>query len=98
MKEQIPNKIYIIIGDFSRWDSHYKRVLRAFYNKEDAEKYVEKANRVLGAFSKYVQDANESTDKFEEDSIEYLLYLNIWSYHSEFEEFNKCSIEEIEIK
>lgn len=52
-------KIYIVKASFSSWDSYYERSIRAFYKIEDAEKYVEKANRVLGAMSSHIDKATE---------------------------------------
>lgn len=114
MKEQLPNKIHIIVGDFSSWDSHYTRNICAFYSREDAEKYIEKANRILKNFSKYVQDAFDRTKlEFEEDTSheamvmllkeyekteKYQYALSVWGAHSDFQEFNHCYIEEVEIK
>lgn len=48
------NTIYIVIGKFSSWDSYHERNLKSFKRKEDAEKYVDKANRVLTKFSSHI--------------------------------------------
>jgi hypothetical protein len=108
-----PDKIYIVIGSFSSWDSKYTRVFRAFYSKEDAEKYVVKADRVLGAMSKHIEEAfNRTNPDFDEDlsgdelskamddyeeTDEYNKALAIWGAHQNLEEFNRCSIEELKI-
>lgn len=110
----VKDKVYIAIGSFSSWDSHYIRVLRAFYKMEDAQQYSEKANRVLKAMSNHIAEAFKKTDlEFEEDldsneisraldeyekTDTYQKALSIWSAHQNLEEFNRCYIEELEIK
>jgi hypothetical protein len=106
--------IFIVEASFGRWEDAYTRVLKAFFTKEDAEQYVAKAERVIGAMAKHVAAANAKTRleyiknmPYEEYSAavdayvqtpEYQTALNIWCAHSEMENFNRCSIEEIEIK
>lgn len=50
-------KIYIIQASFSSYDSHYFRTIKAFFRREDAEKYIIKANRVLGEMSIHIDKA-----------------------------------------
>ena len=96
------NKVYIVIGTFSNYDSGYERNLKAFSSREDAIKYSEKANRVLGEMSKHIARAFEKTkddinyDEYEQTQ-DYQLALNIWAFHHNLEEFNKCMIQEIEL-
>lgn len=100
------NKIYIVIGSFSSYDSGYERNLKAFSLEEDAVKYSEKADRVLGEMSKHIESAFRKTSPPDEDDIsydeyeqtdEYKLALNIWAFHHNLEEFNKCKIQELEL-
>lgn len=53
-----PKSVYIVIGTFSNWDSYHERNLRAFYDMETAEKYAEKANRILKAMSQHIAKMN----------------------------------------
>jgi hypothetical protein len=89
-------KIFLVKASFSSWDSHYNRNLKAFHKKEDADEYITKADRVLGAMSEHVARAFKNTD--DEDSPTYLLSMNQWAAHSNLGEFNRCMIEEIEIR
>ena len=106
--------IFIVEASFGSWDDFYTRVLKAFFTKEDAEQYVAKAERVIGAMSKHVKNAIAKTrlkytenmpyEEFSaavdayEQTPEYQTALNIWSAHTGMESFNRCSIEEIEIR
>jgi hypothetical protein len=108
------DKIYIVIGSFSSWDSQYTRTFRAFYKMEDAQDYVEKANRVLTAMSNHIAEAFNKTDlvfdedldsdemsralKEYEETDAYKKSLNVWGAHQNLEEFNRCYVEELEIK
>jgi hypothetical protein len=89
-------KIFLVTASFSSWDSHHARNLKAFYKREDADEYANRADRVLGAMRDHIAKAFSDTD--DEDSPTYHLSLDIWSAHSNLEEFNRCSIEEIGIK
>lgn len=89
-------KIFLVTASFSSWDSYHTRNLKAFYKREDADEYAKKADRVLGAMSDHVAKAFSDTD--DEDSPTYHRSLAIWSAHTNLEEFNRCSIEEIGIK
>lgn len=106
--------IFIVEASFGSWDDAYTRVLKAFFTKEDAEQYVTKAERVIEAMSKHVAAADAKTkleytgrksneeywaarDAFEQ-TPEYQKALDIWCAHTDFEGFNRCFIEEIEIQ
>jgi hypothetical protein len=91
------NKIYIVKGSFSSYDDYRMEIFKAFYKKEDAEKYVEKAERVLKAMSEHIADSFKKTRTLDETSKEYALALDIWSEHQNLEEFNRCFIEEVTI-
>ncbi len=54
-------KIFIVLGIFSSWDNYHTRIFKAFYNKEDAEKYVEKADRILKKMFDYIEGAFKKT-------------------------------------
>jgi hypothetical protein len=56
-----PEKIYVVSGSFSDWDDHHTRIFKAFYNKEDAEKYKQKADRILKAMSNHISEALKRT-------------------------------------
>ena len=99
-------KIFIVSGSFSSWDDYYTRIFKAFYNKEDAEKYAEKADRILKAMADHIAEASKKTsidfdpfDDYEEfeNTDEFKKALDIWSAHSSLQEFNNCQIEEITI-
>ncbi len=98
--------IYIVLGSFSSWDDYHTRIFKAFYKKEDAEKYVEKANRILKAMANHIAEASKKTsmdfdsfDEYEEfeNTDEFKKALAIWSAHSSLQEFNECKIEEVSI-
>lgn len=55
-------KIFIVSGSFSSWDDYHTRIFKAFYNKEDAEKYAEKADRILKAMANHIAEANYKTN------------------------------------
>ena len=106
--------IFIVEASFGSWDDAYTRVLKAFFTKEDAEQYVAKADKILTAMSEHIAEAFAKTrldiDKFttyeeyvveseiHEQTPEYQKALDIWSAHTDFEGFNRCFIEEIEIR
>lgn len=104
-------KIYVVSGIFSNSDDYRTKIFKAFYNKEDAEKYVQKADRILKAMVKHIVEmariawtyyddiadmTQEEMRKYEK-SDELTTALNIWSAHSNLHSFNKCRIEEIKI-
>jgi len=71
------NKIYLVKGDFGSWGMHHTRNLKAFNNKEKAEKYVEKANKILSNFSYHLEkmyrleeERNKSFIDMTEEEIE----------------------------
>lgn len=106
-------KVFIVSGSFSDWDDYHTRIFKAFHNIEDAEKYVEKANRILQAMSKHIEEAYKNTDlEFDEDitseemskaldeyeeTDEYKKALAVWGAHQNLQRFNECYIQEIEI-
>ena len=106
--------IFIVEASFGSWDDAHTRVLKAFFTKEDADRYVAKADRILTAMSEHIAEAFAKTrldiDKFttyeeyiveseiHEQTPEYQKALDIWSAHTDFEGFNSCFIEEIEIQ
>ena len=104
-------KIYVVSGTFSNSDDYRTKIFKAFYNKEDAEKYAQKADRILKAMAKHTVEmariawtyyddiadmTQEEMHKYEK-SDELTSALNIWCAHSNLQSFNKCRIEEITI-
>lgn len=106
--------IFLVKASYSSWDSHHIKVLKAFYNDVDAQAYVAKAERILTAMSEHIAEAYQKTkpkgfydvpyeemaqimDEYKQ-TPEYLKALDIWSVHTDLEEFNSCFIEEIEIR
>lgn len=106
--------IFIVEASFGSWDDAHTRVLKAFFNKEDAEQYVTKADKILTAMSEHIAEAFSKTildsgkfTTYEEYVVESEIYeqtpefqkaLDIWSAHTDMENFNQCFIEEIEIR
>jgi len=84
----LPNKIYIVIGMFNFWET-FDRNLRAFYTRESAEKYAEKATRVLKAMSEHVDKMNrmQSLDKPEYEELEVEEILKLQEELEESDEF-----------
>jgi predicted ArsR family transcriptional regulator len=106
--------IFLVKASYSSWDDHHIKVLKAFYNDIDAQVYSTKAERILKAMSEHIAEAWRKTkpeykddisyeemaqiiDEYEQTS-EYLKALDVWSAHTDLEEFNCCFIEEIEIR
>ena len=105
--------IFIVNASFLSWDDAHTRILKSFFNKEDADRYVEKADRILTAMSKHVSEAFTKTRleyaedmSYEEYSAavedyeqteDYQRSLNIWAAHSDLQSFNRCYITEVEI-
>jgi hypothetical protein len=101
-------KIFIVSGSFDSYDDKYTRIFKAFYSKEDAEKYAEKADRILKAMVTHINESrkivsrsfsNMSDEEFTifEKTEEYNIALNMYCAHPELSEFNHCYIEEITI-
>jgi hypothetical protein len=106
--------IFLVKASYSSWDDHHIKVLKAFYNDIDAQTYADKAERILTAMSEHIAEAFQKTkpkgldgmsyeemaqimDEYEQ-TPEYLKALDVWSVHTDLEEFNCCFIEEIEIR
>jgi hypothetical protein len=63
-------KVFIVSGSFSDWDDYHTRIFKVFHNIEDAERYVEKANRILKAMSDHIAEAYNNTDiDFDDEDI-----------------------------
>jgi len=45
MKKEAIKKIHIIIGQFGKWDDFYEEVLKAFVDKEKANKFLEEYDK-----------------------------------------------------
>jgi hypothetical protein len=106
--------IFLVKASFSSWDDHHVRTLKAFYNDTDAQAYKSKAERVFTAMSKHIKEAFHKTNpeyregmSYEElsetmyeheQTPEYQKALDIWSAHTDFEGFNRCFLQEIEIQ
>jgi hypothetical protein len=106
--------IFIVEASFGSWEDAHTRVLKAFFTKEDADRYVAKADKILTAMSEHIAEAFAKTSldsgkfiTYEEYVIESEIYeqtpeyqkaLDIWSAHSEMENFNRCFLQEIEIR
>ena len=106
--------IFIVQASFGSWEDAHTRVLKAFFTKEDADQYVAKADRILTAMSEHIADAFAKTSidsgkymtyeeyveasEIYEQTPEFQKALDIWSAHTDMENFNRCFIEEIEIQ
>jgi hypothetical protein len=49
--------IFIVEASFGSWEDAHTRVLKAFFTKEDADRYVAKADKILTAMSEHIADA-----------------------------------------
>jgi hypothetical protein len=106
--------IFIVEASFGSWEDAHTRVLKAFFTKEDADRYVAKADKILTAMSEHIAEAFAKTSldsgkfityeeyveasEMYEQTPEFQKALDIWCAHSEMENFNRCFIEEIEIR
>jgi hypothetical protein len=90
--------IFIVQASFGSWDDAYTRVLKAFFTKEDADRYVAKADKILTAMSEHIAEAFTKTRYEHKQTPEYQKALDTWGAHTDMENFNRCFIEEIEIQ
>lgn len=61
------NIVYVVLGTFSSWDSYHERNLKAFKDKDEADEYVVKANRVLANMSNHIAKLQELQDLDKEE-------------------------------
>lgn len=84
-------KIYVVSGTFSDWDDYYTRIFKAFYNKEDAEKYKQKADRILKAMTNHIAEAFEKTKlKFDDNNMG--SFKEMWQAIEEYEKTDEFKL------
>jgi hypothetical protein len=86
-----PEKIYVVSGTFSSWDDYHTRIFKAFYNKEDAEKYKQKADRILKAMANHIAEAlNRTKLEFGDDNTG--SFKEMWEAIEEYEKTDEFKL------
>jgi len=106
MKNEPFKTIYLIEGNFGSWDLHHTSIIKAFYNKEDADEYKERIERIFFKYQKIIATRFEKADKYlerqgEKDfSFDFDIYDKLEeeaNAHFFINDFNGCDIKLIKI-
>ena len=95
------DKIYIVESSSGSYDDYGTHIIKCFENKEDAEKYSMKYDRVLRKVSDFCAEAwavvcDKDYDDNTDDDYKNCFHHSIWSkYHYRMSDYNEVKVIEM---
>lgn len=93
------NKVFLVEASYGSYDDYSTQIIKCFENRQDAEEYSEKYDRVIRKISDFHADAwNIVRDKDYQGERDYenCFHNNIWEkYNYKFNDYNGFKIIEM---